>query len=156
LLVCGRSSPNDSRVLNFRVFKIAVSRMSSDVLPSGSGYKLGRGWYPLETFNGETFRWVDNDAQIVVTSQSARTRRLKIVAAAGPSIVSPADFSLQLRDKDGRPIQIGKIKARGTVYLELPLAVGSNTFALHADSTGRKAPNDPRVLDFRVFALSVQ
>ncbi len=157
----GRHVAKDPRVLNFRVFRIATAK-GNQVAPGGADIvsdpdvALGKNWYPLEHFGGETFRWVDNDAQVVVTSQSARTRRLKIVAAAGPSIVSPANFSLQLRDKDGRPIQIGKIKARGTVYLELPLAVGSNTFALHADSTGRKAPNDPRVLDFRVFALSVQ
>jgi hypothetical protein len=157
----GQKVASDPRVLNFRVFSVAKSNGAQlasggpDIV-SDPDVELGKNWYPLEHFAGETFRWVDNDAQVIVTSKSAQTRRLKVVAAAGPSIVSPANFILQLRDKSGRPIQIGKIKARGTVYLELPLVAGLNTFALHADSTGRKAPNDARVLDFRVFSLSVQ
>jgi hypothetical protein len=157
----GKKIASDPRTLNFRVFGIApasaaqVASGGPDII-SEADVTLGKNWYPLEHFGGETFRWVDNDAQVIVASKAAQTRRLKVVAAAGPSIVSPANFNLELRDQAGAPIQVGKIKARGTVYLELPLAAGSNTFALHAKSTGRKARNDARILDFRVFSLSVQ
>jgi hypothetical protein len=155
----GRHIAGDPRVLDFRVFRIATATGTTPEGPdisSDPNLVLGDNWYPLEHFGGETFRWVDNDAQLIVNSDRAQTRRLKIVAAAGPSIKSPGNFMLALRDKKSETLQAGKIKARGTLYFSLPLAAGSNTFALHADSTGKKAPNDPRVLDFRVFSLGVQ
>jgi hypothetical protein len=98
---------------------------------------------------------VNDDAQIIVDSNQTQTRRLKVVAAAGPSVKSPSDFMLSLLDQNGRTLQAGKIKARGIVYLSLPLKAGTNVFMLHADSTGKRAPNDPRILDFRVFEVSI-
>ena len=60
----GATAPNDARILNFRILRIAVARQAAEVVPVGSGYKVGTGWYPLETFNGESFRWVNNDAML--------------------------------------------------------------------------------------------
>ncbi len=159
----GKPIPTENRILNFRVFQIASASSAGmigvghpDIVAAGSNLRLGKNWYPLEQYRGETFRWVANDAQLIVRSESARERRLKLVAAAGPSIKSPANFTIALLDANGRELQAGKIKARGTLYLDLPLQAGTNTFALHTDSTGKRAPNDPRILDFRVFSLSVQ
>ena len=158
----GKKIATDPRILNFRVFRIADAATDTTIgaghpdITTGSGLRLGTNWYPLEQYSGETFRWVDNDAQIIVTSDTAQDRRLKLVAAAGPSIRSPANFLVALNDADGHLLQAGKIKARGFVYFNLPLKPGTNTFTLQVDSTGKKAPNDPRVLDFRVFSLSIQ
>jgi hypothetical protein len=157
----GKKIATDPRILNFRVFAIAdaagatIGAGHPDIV-SGAGLRLGANWYPLEQYAGETFRWVNNDAQIIVSSDTARDRRLKLVAAAGPSIQSPANFLIALNDADGHLIQAGKIKARGFVYFNLPLKAGTNTFTLHVNSTGKRAPNDPRVLDFRVFSLAMQ
>ena len=158
----GKKIATDPRVLNFRVFRIADASTDTALgaghpdIVSGSDVRLGAHWYPLEQYAGETFRWVDNDAQIIVTSDTAQDRRLKLVAAAGPSIQSPANFLVALNGSDGRLLQAGKIKARGFVYFDLPLKPGSNTFSLHVNSTGKTAPNDARVLDFRVFSLAIQ
>lgn len=158
----GKRIPNESRILNFRVFRIASAPPDG---PLGAGHpdittdpnlRLGSKWYPLEQYQGETFRWVDNDAQLIVSADRAKEERLKLVAAAGPSILSPGNFTISLRGADGTELQAGKIKARGILYLNLPLREGSNTFMLHADSTGKRAPNDPRILNFRVFSLSIQ
>jgi len=158
----GKKIATDPRILNFRVFRIADATNDATIgaghpdIVSGVGLRLGANWYPLEQYAGETFRWVNNDAQIIVTSDTAKDRRLKLVAAAGPSIQSPANFLIALNDADGRLIQAGKIKARGFVYFNLPLKAGADAFTLHVNSTGKRAPNDPRVLDFRVFSLAIQ
>jgi hypothetical protein len=157
----GKKIAKDPRILNFRVFRIADASGDATLgaghpdIVSGKNIRLGANWYPLEQFANETFRWVSDDAQIIVDSNQTQTRRLKVVAAAGPSVKSPSDFMLSLLDQNGRTLQAGKIKARGIVYLSLPLKAGTNVFMLHADSTGKRAPNDPRILDFRVFEVSI-
>jgi hypothetical protein len=144
----GRSSPNDSRVLNFRVFKIAVSRMSSDVLPSGSGYKLGRGWYPLETFNGESFRWVNNDAAIEASASAKRALRLEIEPGPG---VDMKPFSLQVLDQAGAPLDTFEVKTRQHVEIAVPEDIAfPTTLRLHVEGGGKMSSGDSRIMNFRV------
>jgi hypothetical protein len=157
----GKRVPKDPRILDFRVFDVADASNDTAMAPghpdilSGSDAHLGANWYPLEQFKGQTFRWIDNNAEIVVHSGGDAQRRLRIDAQAGPSIKSPGNFMIALQDSSGKTIQTAPIKGTGFAYLNLPLHSGDNTFKLHVDSTGKKAPNDPRVLDFRVFNLAV-
>jgi hypothetical protein len=160
----GKKIATDKRVLNFRVFTLAdatsdpsLAAGSPDII-RGPDIKLGPNWYPLEQYKGETFRWVDNDAVIEVKSDRRQNRRLELLAAAGPSIKSPGNLQLSVRGWKGKVLQSGTIKGGGmrTIYFNLPLQAGRNVFSLHADSSGRRAPRDTRVLDFRVFTLSVQ
>jgi hypothetical protein len=43
------------------------------------------------------------------------------------------------------------------VKLFVPVEAGkTNEFRLHVDGGGKKAPNDPRVLNFRVFEVKLE
>ncbi len=158
----GKRIPKDPRTLNFRVFAIgdaasdqALGAGHPDV--AGSGVKLADNWYPLEEYKGEVFRWVDNDAHFDVSSDRQGNRRLKMVVAPGPGLKRPADFVISLRDASGREVQKADVRGRQTVYLNLPLAEGSNRFTLHVDGGGKAGVNgDARTLDFRVFSMSVE
>jgi len=157
----GKHVPKDPRILSFRVFEIepgnpAPSGPKLQEITRSPNVRIGRNWYPLEHFNGETFRWIDNDAEFIVTSDAVGQKRLRLDVAAGPSIKSPGDFELALEDPSGTQLQLADVHDRGTTYLNLPLHAGTNAFRLHVTSTGQKAPHDPRVLDFRVFSLSVE
>jgi hypothetical protein len=67
----GKRLATDPRSLEFRVFEFRAVRGELDVAPPA--VQLLKGWYPLETFNGETFRWVNNDAIVTVPAgQSSR------------------------------------------------------------------------------------
>ena len=160
----GKKIPSDKRVLNFRVF--ALTDASNDPtlaagtpdIVRGPNLKLGANWYPLERYKGETFRWVDNDAVFEVNSDRRQERRLELLLAAGPSAKSPGNLQLALRGWKGKQLQTGSAKGGGTrtMFFNLPLQRGNNVFSLHADSSGKPAPKERRVLDFRVFTISVQ
>jgi hypothetical protein len=159
----GKKTPNDRRTLNFRVFEIDDASSDASLgaghpdIDNASDVRLGDNWFPLEQYKGETFRWVDNDAKFSVSSQRDQSKRLKLVVAPGPGLARPADFFVVLRDQNGHELQRADVRGRGTIYLNLPLKQGENQFALHVDGGGRHAANgDPRILDFRVFALAVE
>ena len=160
----GKHVGADSRTLNFRVFSIAeVGAPPSAPAPvaqaaveiTGSSVRLGESWYPLESFKGETFRWVRNDAQVVVRAPKSGHGQLKVALQAGPSLAS-APLHLELRDSRGSAVGSASVKDRATTYFTVDLASGNNVFFLHADDAGSKvASGDTRVLNFRVFRVAL-
>jgi hypothetical protein len=157
----GKRIPKDPRTLNFRVFSIDDASADQTLGAGhpdigGAGITLADNWYPLEQYKGETFRWVDNDAHFDVTAAQAATKRLKLMIAPGPGLQHPANFSISLRDGSGHEVQRASVRGRSVVYLNLPLAAGTNRFTLHVDGGGKSGVNgDSRTLDFRVFRLAV-
>jgi hypothetical protein len=151
----GQKIPSDPRILNFRVFKIhssAHSASSSRDITEGTSLRVGKGWYPVESFTDGTFRWVNNDAEFTV--DSTRTH-LAVELQPGPGF----DFKqmvLKVLDASGRQVQAAEVNGRQTVKLLLPSVKGKEvTYRLHVDGGGKKIPSDPRTLNFRVFKLKV-
>jgi hypothetical protein len=145
----GKPAPNDPRVLNFRIFKIAVAPLPGDVIPPNSGFRLGTGWYPLESFGGETFRWVNNDAMIEVTGTPAGALDLEVEPGPG---VELKPFTLVVFDGAGAQLETISVKSRQRVTIALspgtrtPLAI-----RLHVEGGGKTTSQDARVMNFRVF-----
>ena len=115
------------------------------------GLFVGHGRYPFETFGGETFRWVNNDAEIVITAPSGTQRQLSLELEPGPGLGGQL-FDLQILDQDGQPVTTRKVKGRETIILPLPVTPHQSiVFRLHIEGGGLPTPNDPRLLNFRVF-----
>jgi hypothetical protein len=61
---------------------------------------------------------------------------------------------LKVLDATGRQMDAVRVQRRQTVELLLPVEAGKpNEFRLHVDGGGKPAPNDPRILNFRVFRI---
>ncbi len=174
----GLPTPSDPRTLNFRVFKLELTGSAAsydaaalatlnaipDIAPTEfrqaldrgeiptDGLFVGEGWYPFESLNGETFRWVANDAEIVVTAPSA-AREIDLEIEPGPGLgLQP--FELQLLDQQGHVVARAQVRGREAVKVALPTTAGQQAvFRLHADGGGLPTPNDSRTLNFRVFRL---
>jgi hypothetical protein len=125
---------------------------ATNVLPA-DGLFLGHGWYPFETYAGQTFRWVDNDAEIVVTAPSGSKQRIKLELETGPSLNSQP-FTIQLLDAAGKVVSSADVPIRKQIILDLPTTAGTAAvYHLHVKGGGRRVPNDPRILNFRVFTI---
>jgi hypothetical protein len=149
----GKAAPNDERVLNFRVFKLTFTPALVDVLPPDLGAKLGSGWYPIETYNGETFRWAGNDPKINV-SESAGLKTLLLEVEPGPGVNS-RPFVLRVLGDSGTQITEAEIKTRSVVAIPLDGVAGTPfTLTLHAEGGGKKIGSDERIMNFRVFQYS--
>ena len=133
----------------------ATPLAESDIL-KGSGVELGSGWGPVEKFSGETFRWVDNDAKIQITVEAAQTVAVIVTAESGPGL-GVGSFLLKLMDSTGRQLGALPVRKRGTVTFFVSVDPGkANEFHLHVDGGGKRVPQDPRVLNFRVFELETK
>jgi hypothetical protein len=173
-----RPTANDPRLLNYRVFGAswalplpAVAALPQpahafnvathdsetiapqDVAPHGAGLCFGRGWYPVETWNGERFRWVGERGRLVVRTPPGPARALALVVEPGPGVGS-GPFELEVRDDSGRPVARGTVSGRQTVTLNLPVRPGcKDLFWLTAPGGGLQCEGDPRTLNFRVLGL---
>jgi len=127
---------------------------ATDIVEPGAGIQLGSGWGVFESYQGETFRWVENDAQILVAVTHTGMRRLDVTLASGPGLEG-RDFVLQVRDPSGRQVAAVGVRGRQTVEVILPVdAVQHNDFRLHVDGGGKPTPGkDARILNFRVFRI---
>ena len=106
-----------------------------------------------ETFRGETFRWVENDARILVTTSRPGDATVVLLVEPGPGFGGGA-FLLKAFDVSGRQVAAVKVDRRKRVELPVPVEPGKpNDFRLHVDGGGRRTPRDPRILNFRVLQI---
>jgi hypothetical protein len=126
----------------------------SDIV-RGSGIELGKNWGALETFQNETFRWVENQAQIRIVATKSGNATLSVGVAAGPGVGS-REFDLQVRAESGQVLATVHVPGAGDVKFILPVKAGEpNEFRLHVNNGGKRIESDPRILNFRVFRLSL-
>jgi hypothetical protein len=142
----GRQSPNDARVLNFRVFEMSVER-SADVFPAWAVPQ--RGFYPLEGQGGPGFRWVCGDAVIAIGADHGDALRFDVEPGPG---VGSRPFVLHAAGPGGSEILRAEIGGRTTVDVPLAALAGADVLTLRAEGGGRVIAGDPRTLDYRIFA----
>ena len=150
----GRMVGAQLKFLGFEPAKSAGNGSAADIL-LGTRLELGTGWGPLETYRGEHFRWVENDAQIFVTADKPGDIELSLAVEAGPGVGGKC--LLKALDASGRQAAAIPVKGRETVTLFLPVESGKpNAFRLHVDGGGKRIASDPRVLNFRVFQAAAK
>jgi len=124
-----------------------------DVIAADSVMRLGQGWYALETQNGQPFRWVNNQAELVINRPVGSQQSLNLELEPGPGLGSQP-FQLEVLDQAGKVVATGRAEGRKTLLLDLPTTPGQpNLFRLQVKSDNKTAPNDPRILNFRVFNI---
>lgn len=145
----------DGRTVGARLAFLGFERPSRTTSAQDivQGVELGSGWGVLETYRGETFRWVDNDAHIRLTRPQTEDVALSLFIEPGPG-VGGRRFLLKILDAAGRQVAATPVERRSTVKVFVPVEGGKPTeFRLHLDGGGKPAKGDPRVLNFRVFRM---
>lgn len=142
------TAPNDTRRLDYRVFKLELSP-ARDVVSQAAGLRAGHGWYPLETFDGETFRWAGEEVTIEAQTFSD-VDSIYLDVEPGPGVGSKP-FKLSVLS-EGKPHAQIEVKGRQRIEIMKPTN-GATTLKLRAEGGGKTVPSDPRVMNFRAFAL---
>ena len=135
----------------FRVFSIRAEPLRPEVVPLLAGFRIGRGgWYNLEETFGDVFRWVNNDAEIVVMDAGAKV--LELDAAPGPGL-GAEPLTLKALDR-GEELARFVIASRRRIALDLPNSREvPYPITLHAENGGAPLPGNQRTLNFRVFHI---
>ena len=153
----GRRVPPAGRILNVRIFALSddAAAAAQDIADSHSGVRVGAHWYPLEHFGGQSFRWLDEDAQIIVTSDREARASIRLLAEVGPSVGAPRT-TIAIRDASQREVFRGAIAGRSALIVPLALRRGDSVFTIHVDSRTVRVRGDDRILNLRVFSLAVR
>ncbi len=170
--------PRDDRVLLYRIFKVgwtdrrydehllSLFNLPEDIIRADtdktehtmpSPVRLGQGWGNYETFAGETFRWVSGPADLILKeSPVGGTARVVLDTEPGPSH-GKEPFQLEAWDEAGRLAWTSEvITGRNRVVLSLPRhAQRSSVYTLRTRSASLPVPRDARILNYRVFRITL-
>jgi hypothetical protein len=123
-----------------------------DIAAVNSGLSFGSGWFSPERYaaTGETFRWIDNNAEILARVPAGGILILEVEPGPG---LGPLPQTLQIFDEHGSPATEWSIGGRTTTALAVPpTAPGSlRKFRLHLPGGGAPVLDDPRILNLAVF-----
>jgi hypothetical protein len=122
-----------------------------DILPLNSSLRLTNGWYTLEEYGGETFRWVNNDAEIALQNGGIT---LSMELEPGPG-AGGLPLLLNIIDSEGVSVDRFDIRHRQVIRFAGP-ARADDCFRLHVNGGGVPAPSDSRILNFRVFRFTIE
>ena len=106
------------------------------------------GWSYLERSGGETFRWVGDQAELVVRRMGRA--RLAMLVEPGPG-VGGRSFTLRVEPA-------GRIVVNGVTYAELPLPASAEPvvkLTLSPEGGAKQIGDDDRILAYRVFGVGV-
>jgi hypothetical protein len=122
-----------------------------DIVADDTSLDLGDNWHGLETHQGESWRWVANDAEVVVGFLPAARASLLLDVEPGPGL-NGQPCLLSLRNHTGEVLATARIARRQETHLALPAGLKAGTvLRLHTEGGGLPTQNDPRILNFRIF-----
>jgi hypothetical protein len=122
-----------------------------DIATADMGVSFEKGWYPVERWHGEVYRWVGQDAILAVPVPSGPAQALCLEVEPGPGVRN-GPFELQVRDTREQIVARGMVECRQLIYLTMPLrAAQTERLHLHTVGGGRPISFDPRILNFRVM-----
>jgi len=154
-------TPHDPRhVLNFRALSLVLGSAASDckneIVYDGSPIAIGARWYPYETFNGQSFRWVNNNAQVKLSAAQPRPFVFEAEVEPGPSL-GGAPLQIAVRSANGTTLaQSASATGRTYVVLRLPPEPNAAVLTLAVKSKNAKVSHERRTLNFRVFGLKIK
>jgi hypothetical protein len=120
-----------------------------DIAEPDGGLSLGSGWSAREMAFDEPFRWVENDAEVLIDGMRGRDQVLSVDVEPSPSS-SRCAVSLELQDELGKRLSSIWVDRRTVVAFLLPPSNGPVLVRLHAGEGIRTADN-AQVRKFRVF-----
>jgi hypothetical protein len=126
----------------------------ADIVDPDADLRLGAGWYGFERYNGQSFRWVNNDAELVVGGTDASEEQVNLRLEAAPR-TDGQPLKLDVLDSDdGHQVAQYDVAGASTISIMVPAVNSSFRYRLHVENSSTPNGPDPRTLNFRVFEVS--
>ncbi|RMG71271.1 MAG: hypothetical protein D6711_15635 [Chloroflexi bacterium] len=123
----------------------------SNELPA-NGILIGDGWHSLEVYGQDKQRWVDTGAEIFITEPDLTQQTLCLDVESGPSVQGE---DVELRVMEGEEM-VGLYQFNEAKQLRIDLPIRDDRvqkFTLVVENDSVPAPNDGRILNFRVTRI---
>ncbi len=146
----------NAREGTFKLTQDGLRALSSEDIASGdSGVTFGAGWYGAELESPRRpFRWVANNAEVVIQSYRPHASFLSFELEPGPS-AGGGPLLLRAVDSGGRVLAETELRRRTHFTVKIRCEdVALKSFRLQLSGGGLPVPNDPRILNLRVFSCA--
>jgi hypothetical protein len=129
---------------------VALSDISSDLDENSDLLCVWNHWGQFEEYSGQRFRWVNNDAQLLLLNPTVEPTYLNLELERGPAFADES-VNLQVSLNDSLLTSMPLV-GRQSIKEKLPIMQQKeNIITLHVNKLGKPLHNDPRILNFRVF-----
>ncbi len=127
--------------------RFALSELRDRVL-------LGNNWYALENPGENPFRWINNDAELLLVGSRNKQYRLSFDAASGPGVPSPVRH-IQIFVNGNKVHEQTMVGQAHVATDPFRLAPGNNSVLIHTiENPQPLVPNDSRSIGMGVSAVS--
>ena len=156
------NSPYDEKSLSF--FNVANDIIKTNLTKKKNGVaspvalQLGQGWGTYETYKGETFRWSAAASELVLSGgANDGIAHIALDVEPGPSHGLKL-LKFEVQDLEGNKIfSSAAISGRSTIVLPLRFHKRQiSVYKLITNSSNQHIANDPRILNYRVFSVTLQ
>lgn len=126
--------------------------LPGDIVPPDSGIWFGEGWFEIERYVIDYFRWMADDADLFLRVPPGGGT-LKFEVEAGPGVGAPP-HTLQALDEDGKVVAEWLLISRTTLRLDIPDTPGGRRrIRFRAPGGGLPIVHDPRITNFRFYRV---
>jgi ABC-type polysaccharide/polyol phosphate transport system ATPase subunit len=127
----------------YQQFVVHGAPTASVQQPDVDRLALGEGWYPLEAYDGEVFRWAAQEAELVIPEPPATRRELLLDL----DVYAPGDIAIT--SSAGERLDL-EVDSRSTLRVPLRPTTGVQRVRIRSGTAFRPSV-DERELGFRVF-----
>ncbi len=121
---------------------------------------LGTGWFPLEEYDKQTYRWTGKDAaEIILNNIDERDKIAEIELEPGPGCGS-APLDIKIFNKN-QLIKSDVVEGRKKIQFQIPQEAITKEnkqviLRLVTKTENKKIASDPRILNYRVFNIALK
>ena len=129
-----------------------LRRLEAEDVVARDGLRLGPGWYVVERYEKDPFRWMAAEAEVIFDKPRDAETNLLMDVEAGPSAPGGA-VSIELVDGEGAVLATATVHGRSKLRLHIPARISSGSFRLRLRGDWLALARDSRFLILRVFRI---
>jgi hypothetical protein len=137
---------------DFELDSEGVRKLESEDIVAPEGIRLGPGWYSVERYENDAFRWMAEQSEIIFDKPRDPETSLLMEVETGPSAPAGA-VTFEVVDRDGLLLASATVKGRSKLRLHIPARIASGSFLLRLRCDRLALARDSRFLILRVFRI---
>lgn len=137
---------------DFELDSEGVRKLESEDIVAPEGIRLGPGWYTVERYESDLFRWMAAESEVIFDKPRDPETSLLMEVEVGPS--APGGMvSIEVVDREGAILASATVQGRSKLRLHIPARISSGSFRLRLTGDRLALALDSRFLILRVFRI---
>lgn len=129
-----------------------VRKLEAEDIVAPEGIRLGAGWYKIESYANDRFRWMAEQSEIVFDKPRDPETSLLLEVEIGPS-AAEGQVTMEVLDRHASLLASAPVTGRSILRLHIPARVASGSIQLRLRCNRLALAKDSRFLILRVFRI---